>query len=52
MRLAPWELAWNYIQRSGRVDMEKLKGVSPKFVEGYQAFKAGNAGQASAQAPQ
>lgn len=52
MKLAPWELAWNYIQRSGRVDMEKLKGVSPRFVEGYQAFKASKAGQDSTQATQ
>lgn len=52
MKLAPWELAWNYIQRSGRVDMEKLKGVSPRFVEGYQAFKASKAGQARTQATQ
>lgn len=35
MKLAPWDLAWDYIQRSGRVDVEKLKKVSPEFVEGY-----------------
>jgi len=32
MRLAPRELAWSYIQRSGRVDPERLRGIAPKFV--------------------
>jgi 2-polyprenyl-6-methoxyphenol hydroxylase-like FAD-dependent oxidoreductase len=34
MRLAPREFAWSYIQRSGRVDPERLRKISPKFVEG------------------
>ena len=34
MRLAPREFAWSYIQRSGRVDPERLRKTSPKFVEG------------------
>jgi len=37
MRLAPWELAWSYIRRSGRVDEERLAQVSPRFVACYQA---------------
>jgi len=37
MRLAPWDLAWSYIQRSGRVDVERLETVSPRFVAGYRA---------------
>ena len=34
MQLAPRELAWSYIQRSGRIDPEKLRKVAPKFVAG------------------
>jgi 2-polyprenyl-6-methoxyphenol hydroxylase-like FAD-dependent oxidoreductase len=40
MRLEPWEFAWQYIQRSGRVDVERLRRVSPKFVAGYEAWRA------------
>jgi 2-polyprenyl-6-methoxyphenol hydroxylase-like FAD-dependent oxidoreductase len=32
MRLAPREFAWSYIQRSGRIDPEKLRRIAPKFV--------------------
>jgi 2-polyprenyl-6-methoxyphenol hydroxylase-like FAD-dependent oxidoreductase len=32
MRLAPREFAWSYIQRSGRVDPERLRKIAPKFV--------------------
>jgi 2-polyprenyl-6-methoxyphenol hydroxylase-like FAD-dependent oxidoreductase len=34
MKLAPREFAWSYIQRSGRVDPERLRKISPKFVSG------------------
>lgn len=34
MRLAPREFAWSYIQRSGRIDPEKLRQIAPKFVAG------------------
>jgi 2-polyprenyl-6-methoxyphenol hydroxylase-like FAD-dependent oxidoreductase len=37
MQLDPWALAWSYIQRSGRVDIDKLRQVSPRFVAGYEA---------------
>jgi 2-polyprenyl-6-methoxyphenol hydroxylase-like FAD-dependent oxidoreductase len=34
MRLEPREFAWSYIQRSGRIDPERLRRISPKFVDG------------------
>ena len=42
MALAPWDLAWSYIQRSGRVDVERLEHVSPRFVVGYRARTTGD----------
>jgi 2-polyprenyl-6-methoxyphenol hydroxylase-like FAD-dependent oxidoreductase len=32
MKLAPREFAWSYIQRSGRIDPERLRKISPKFM--------------------
>jgi 2-polyprenyl-6-methoxyphenol hydroxylase-like FAD-dependent oxidoreductase len=34
MKFAPREFAWSYIQRSGRIDPEKLRKIAPKFVAG------------------
>ena len=34
MKLAPRDFAWSYIQRSGRIDPEKLRKIAPKFVGG------------------
>jgi 2-polyprenyl-6-methoxyphenol hydroxylase-like FAD-dependent oxidoreductase len=34
MRLAPREFAWSYIQRSGRIDPERLRKIAPRFVGG------------------
>ena len=34
MRLEPREFAWSYIQRSGRIDPERLRRIAPKFVDG------------------
>lgn len=37
MKLAPMEFAMSYNTRSGRVDVERLRRVSPRFVEAYEA---------------
>jgi len=34
MKLEPREFAWSYIQRSGRIDPERLRKISPRFVDG------------------
>lgn len=39
MQLAPWDFAWSYIQRSGRVDIDKLRKSAPQFVASYEASK-------------
>lgn len=36
MTSAPIDLAMSYITRSGRVDLERLRKLSPRFVERYQ----------------
>ena len=36
MELAPAEFAMSYITRSGRVDLERLRKLSPRFVERYE----------------
>ena len=36
MELAPAEFAMSYITRSGRVDIERLRKLSPRFVEWYE----------------
>ena len=33
MNLSPREFAWSYIQRSGRIDPERLAKISPKFAK-------------------
>jgi 2-polyprenyl-6-methoxyphenol hydroxylase-like FAD-dependent oxidoreductase len=37
MELAPRDFAMSYIQRSGRVDLERLRKISPQFVARYEA---------------
>ena len=36
MKLAPAELAMGYMMRSGRIDIERLRKLSPRFVERYE----------------
>jgi 2-polyprenyl-6-methoxyphenol hydroxylase-like FAD-dependent oxidoreductase len=37
MRLAPIEFAMSYVMRSGRIDREKLRQLSPRFVACYES---------------
>ena len=36
MELSPAEFAMSYIRRSGRVDLDRLRKLSPRFVERYE----------------
>jgi 2-polyprenyl-6-methoxyphenol hydroxylase-like FAD-dependent oxidoreductase len=36
MELAPADFAMSYIMRSGRIDIERLRKLSPRFVERYE----------------
>lgn len=40
MRLSPTEFAMNYIMRSGRIDIERLRKQSPRFVDWYERKQA------------
>ncbi len=39
MKLEPLDFAYDYLQRSGRVDSTRLRHLSPAFVETYEAWK-------------
>jgi 2-polyprenyl-6-methoxyphenol hydroxylase-like FAD-dependent oxidoreductase len=39
MRLAPLEFAMSYIQRSGRIDRERLRELSPRFLAAYESVR-------------
>lgn len=45
MQLPPWDLAWSYVQRSGRVDPERLRATAPRFVAGYEAWQRRASGE-------
>jgi hypothetical protein len=36
MRLDPLDLAMTYLTRSGRVDRERLRQLSPRFIARYE----------------
>ncbi|MFZ0846846.1 MAG: monooxygenase, partial [Pseudolabrys sp.] len=36
MELAPADFAMSYIMRSGRIDIERLRKLSPSFVARYE----------------
>jgi 2-polyprenyl-6-methoxyphenol hydroxylase-like FAD-dependent oxidoreductase len=38
MRLPPLEFAMSYVTRSGRVNLDKLRSVSPKFMAAYEDY--------------
>lgn len=40
MALAPADFAMTYVQRSGRIDLERLRKLSPKFVARYEASRS------------
>jgi 2-polyprenyl-6-methoxyphenol hydroxylase-like FAD-dependent oxidoreductase len=40
LELAPYDFAMSYLTRSGRIDLERLRAVSPKFVAHYERSRA------------
>jgi 2-polyprenyl-6-methoxyphenol hydroxylase-like FAD-dependent oxidoreductase len=42
MALAPFDFAFDYVMRSGRIDMDRLRKLSPGFVGAYEAYLAGD----------
>jgi hypothetical protein len=36
MELAPLDFAFDYLTRSGRVDLDRLRGISPELLSRYQ----------------
>jgi 2-polyprenyl-6-methoxyphenol hydroxylase-like FAD-dependent oxidoreductase len=41
MQLAPIDFAMSYVTRSGRIDIERLRKLSPKFVARYERERCG-----------
>jgi 2-polyprenyl-6-methoxyphenol hydroxylase-like FAD-dependent oxidoreductase len=47
MRLGPIDFAMSYVTRSGRIDIERLRKLSPKFVEQYEREQGSRAPDAA-----
>jgi 2-polyprenyl-6-methoxyphenol hydroxylase-like FAD-dependent oxidoreductase len=41
MRLTPIELAYSYVMRSGRIDHDRLRQMSPRFMARLDAVRPG-----------
>jgi 2-polyprenyl-6-methoxyphenol hydroxylase-like FAD-dependent oxidoreductase len=41
MKLEPWQLAYDYMTRSGRMTEERLRGLAPKFMARVDAERGG-----------
>ena len=48
IELAPMDFAMSYLMRTGRVDIERLRSVSPRFVAAYEQTKSGKGGASHA----
>jgi len=42
MQLAPVDFTMSYVTRSGRVDIERLRKLSPRFVEKFERHRSGS----------
>lgn len=42
MHLPPMEFAFNYLSRSGRMDMQRMHQIAPEFMRDFTAYKALN----------
>jgi 2-polyprenyl-6-methoxyphenol hydroxylase-like FAD-dependent oxidoreductase len=42
MKLKPWQLAYDYMTRSGRMTEERLRGLAPKFMDRIDAERGRN----------
>jgi hypothetical protein len=43
MALPPYDFAMSYLSRTGRMDIERIRRVSPKFVAAWEKHRKGAA---------